>query len=82
MPKPKVPAASGGARARQARQQAPVAADVPDISELQMLVRGCEVPREKEVKWLCEKAMELLSAEENIQSVELPVTVSSGKHVV
>ncbi len=75
MPKPKVPATA--ARPRPARQQAPTAADVPDISELQMLVRGCEVPREKEVKWLCEKAIEILSTEENIQNVELPVTVSS-----
>ena len=38
-------------------------------------LRKCEVLKESEVKWLCQKAMEILVEEANVQRVDAPVTI-------
>ena len=38
-------------------------------------LRRCETIKESEVKLLCQKAMEILMEESNVQRVEAPVTV-------
>ena len=40
-------------------------------------LRRCEAIKESEVKLLCQKAMEILMEESNVQRVEAPVTVST-----
>ena len=43
-------------------------------------LRRCETIKESEVKLLCQKAMEILMEESNVQRVEAPVTVSRHPH--
>lgn len=43
-------------------------------------LRRCEFIKESEVKSLCQKAMEILMEEGNVQKVDAPVTVSLGVH--
>lgn len=38
-------------------------------------LKNCELLRESEVKILCQKAMEILVEESNVQRVDAPVTV-------
>ena len=41
-------------------------------------LKKCEFIKESEVKALCTRAKEILIEEQNVQSVESPVTVSEG----
>ena len=43
-------------------------------------LRRCETIKESEVKLLCQKAMEILMEESNVQRVEAPVTVRQSTH--
>ena len=45
-------------------------------------LRRCETIKESEVKMLCQKAMEILMEESNVQRVEAPVTVSRSARPV
>lgn len=39
-------------------------------------LKNCEYIKESEVKALCDRAKEILLAEDNVQKVEAPITVS------
>jgi serine/threonine-protein phosphatase 4 catalytic subunit len=45
-------------------------------------LRRCETIKESEVKSLCDKAMEILMEESNVQRVDAPVTVSCALSVL
>jgi len=44
------------------------------------LLRKCEIIKESEVKALCQKAMEILMEESNVQRVDAPVTICGDIH--
>ena len=46
-----------------------------DIDRMIETLRRCEVLKEVEVKWLCQKAVEILVEEANVQRVDAPVTI-------
>lgn len=46
-----------------------------DLDKMVETLRRCEVLKESEVKWLCQKAMEILVEEANVQRVDAPVTI-------
>jgi len=43
-------------------------------------LRRCEIIKEKEVKFLCDKAREILIEESNVQRVSLPITICGDIH--
>ena len=47
-----------------------------DVNQWIEQLKKCEFIKESEVKALCTKAKEILIEEQNVQSVESPVTVS------
>ena len=46
-----------------------------DLDRMIATLRRCEVLKESEVKVLCQKAMEILVEESNVQRIDSPVTV-------
>ena len=50
-----------------------------DVNQWIEQLKKCEFIKESEVKALCTKAKEILIEEQNVQSVESPVTVSEWK---
>ena len=52
-------------------------ADGSDLDRQIEQLRRCETIKESEVKNLCQKAMEILMEESNVQRVDAPVTVIS-----
>ena len=46
-----------------------------DLDEQIERLKRCEYLKESEVKELCEKALEILTEESNVQNVSAPVTV-------
>jgi serine/threonine-protein phosphatase 4 catalytic subunit len=55
----------------------------PSISDLDRqisLLRSCQIIKENEVKQLCQRAMEILMEESNVQRVSAPVTVCGDIH--
>ena len=48
-----------------------------DLDRQIELLRNCQIIEEHEVKSLCQKAMEILMEESNVQRVDAPVTVSA-----
>jgi serine/threonine-protein phosphatase 4 catalytic subunit len=51
-----------------------------DLDRQIEVLRRCEYLKESEVKELCEKAMEILIEESNVQRVDTPVTVCGDIH--
>ena len=50
-----------------------------DVNQWIEQLKKCEFIKESEVKALCTKAKEILIEEQNVQSVESPVTVSEWR---
>ncbi len=48
---------------------------ISDLDEQISRLKKCEYQKESEVKALCEKAIEILIDESNVQRVDAPVTV-------
>ena len=48
-----------------------------DLDRQIELLRNCQIIDEHEVKSLCQKAMEILMEESNVQRVDAPVTVTA-----
>ena len=46
-----------------------------DLDRMIETLRRCEVLKESEVRDLCQKAMEILVEESNVQRIDSPVTV-------
>lgn len=46
-----------------------------DLDKMVESLKRCETLKESEVKWLCQKAMEILVEEANVQRVDAPVTI-------
>lgn len=44
-------------------------------------LKRCETLKEAEVKTLCQKALEILVEESNVQRVDAPVTVCTCSHI-
>jgi len=53
---------------------------VSDLDRQIEQLRRCEVIKESEVKALCQKAMEILMEESNVQRVDAPVTICGDIH--
>ena len=51
-----------------------------DLDRQIELLKNCQIIEESEVKSLCQKAMEILMEESNVQRVDAPVTVSRCHH--
>jgi serine/threonine-protein phosphatase 4 catalytic subunit len=51
-----------------------------DLDRQIELLRRCEIIKESEVKALCQKAMEILMEESNVQRVDSPVTICGDIH--
>jgi len=64
---------------RVGRRSPPTDSARPPPRALQLLMNREKLP-EEEVKALCEKAKEILSAEENVQQVRCPVTICGDIH--
>jgi hypothetical protein len=50
-----------------------------DLDRMIATLRRCEVLKESEVKVLCQKAMEILVEESNVQRIDSPVTVGFSR---
>ena len=51
-----------------------------DLDKMIETLRRCEVLTESEVKLLCNKAMEILVEESNVQKIDAPVTICGDIH--
>jgi hypothetical protein len=51
-----------------------------DLDRQIELLKNCQIIEESEVKSLCQKAMEILMEESNVQRVDAPVTVRGAIH--
>jgi len=51
-----------------------------DLDNCIARLRECEALKEREVKWLCQKAREILVEEANVQRVDSPVTICGDIH--
>lgn len=53
-----------------------------DLDKWMEQLKNCECLREKDVKLLCEKAIEILVEESNVQRVDSPVTICKSNQAI